>query len=238
MGAAAIHIDVDAVGFAGQEICHSAQTGEDFFRGGRGRAVGAVHQHAHTLQTLRHGRCHKAAIIGSRIAAAGQQAADLAKGFGLLGGRRINGGLDGGFLGVSELIAVAAEDFNAVMLVRIVRRGNHDAGVGLVIGDGGAGYRRGRQHAQAYHIAAGSAQAGGQRRLQHSAGNAGITTDEHAGLPLQISVQLAAQGKAGTVRQIGGQLNVGNAADTIGSKIFSHNCFLLLPNLRESVKKG
>ena len=85
--------------------------------------------------------------------------------------------LDGGFGGVGELEAVGAEELDAVVLERVVRCGDRDAGVGAQAArqerDAGRRHRADQQHVHAHR-----AEPGGERRLEHVARQARVLADD------------------------------------------------------------
>ena len=89
-------------------------------------------------------------------------------------------GFDGEFGGVGELVAVGAEELDAIVLPGIVRGGDDDAGGELVrageVGDGGRGDDAGR-----FDGGSGGGEAGGEGGCDPVGGFAGVLTDEDAG---------------------------------------------------------
>ena len=67
---------------------------------------------------------------------------------------------------VGELIALRAENLDAVVLVGIVRGGNNNTGVSLLLHRKEC-HRRGGDGAEGHDAAAHGANAGHERRLQH-----------------------------------------------------------------------
>ena len=81
-------------------------------------------------------------------------------------------------MGIGELHPIRAEQLDTVILEGIVRGRNHDPEVGPeAAGEHGDGGRR--QRPGEHHVHAGAEEAGGQRLLDHVAGEAGILADEH-----------------------------------------------------------
>ena len=78
---------------------------------------------------------------------------------------------------VGELVALAVEDLDAVVLIGVVGGGDDDAGVRLAA-HRQIGHRRGGDDAQGHHVAAHGAQTRHQGRLQHIGGDAGVLADE------------------------------------------------------------
>ena len=93
----------------------------------------------------------------------------------------VQGGLDAQFQGVAELTATGPEELDAVVLVRVVRRADHHARVG-VQGAGQVRHAGGGQHAQVNHMRAPAGQASGQRGFEHVARLPRVLADHHADL--------------------------------------------------------
>ncbi len=81
---------------------------------------------------------------------------------------------------VRELVAVAREELDAVVVVGVVGGGDHNRQVEAVASDQ---QRRGRggQHTPEQRVATGGADTGGDRRLEHLARLAGVADDQHLG---------------------------------------------------------
>ena len=132
--------------------------------------------------------------------------------------------LDEGFEVVGELVAVRAEDFHAVVLVRIVGGGDHDAGDGShrfrQVGDGGRGHG-----ADEVNVHSHGNEAAGDGGFQHVAGNAGVLADEHAVAAGAVGAEDVGDGLAHAQGDLGGDREfVHAAADAVGSKKF-HGVF-------------
>jgi hypothetical protein len=103
----------------------------------------------------------------------------------LLGGRGahgfVEGRLDGQFHVVRQLGAARGEEFDAVVLERVVGGGDDHAGLQAQgagqIGDARGGHRPGQAD-----VDAGRGEPGLQRGFQHVAGNAGVLADQHGGM--------------------------------------------------------
>ena len=122
------------------------------------------------------------------------------------------------FGGVVEFVAARAEDLDAVVRHRVVRRRDHDAEVG-VVGAGQIGHRRGGQHAHPQRVDALAGQAGDHRGLQHLAAGPRVPTDHGDTLARFTHVgQPPRRGGAQSQRQFGGQLPIGDSADTVGAE--------------------
>ena len=101
--------------------------------------------------------------------------------------------------------------------IRVVRGRDHHAEVGAQrAGQHGDGRRR--QRAEQRHVHAGADEAGGQRRLDHVAGQPRVLADHHA-----VAVVAAGEQQAGGLAQAqrdlrGHRVGVGLAADAVGAE--------------------
>ena len=121
---------------------------------------------------------------------------------------------------VGQLEAVRAEQFDAVILERIVRCRNHHADIGTNRA-GQHANRRGRHWPELDHIHANAGETGGQRGLKHIAGSAGVLADHH-GVAVRTSSEIMPRRHA----QAHGDLRshrpgICQAADTVGAKILA-----------------
>ncbi len=123
---------------------------------------------------------------------------------------------------VGQLVAVRAEQFDAVVVVGVVRGRNHHAEVGAhrarQHGD------RGRRHrAEQEHVHAHRGEAGDQRRLDHVAGEPGILADHDA-----MAMLAAAENQTGRLadaqRQFRRDHAIGEAANAVRAKILANHC--------------
>src|SRR5580704_2616862 len=128
-------------------------------------------------------------------------------------------GFEGFFDGVWELHACVREKFYAVVVVRIVGRGDDDAGLKIILadeaGDAGGGYDAGKSDGGAGLREASSKESGDVR-----AGFACVHADEHVGggvLAEQIGGERTAGCEKGGVIE---RRSAGNAANTVGSEEF------------------
>ena len=109
--------------------------------------------------------------------------------------------------GVVELAAVGAEQLEAVVVVRVVRGGDHDAEVGAQAARHHRHARR-RQRAEQAHVHADGGEAGHKRGLQHVAGQARVLAD-HDEVPAiaavaEISLPAARPRRSAVSAVIGG----------------------------------
>ena len=119
---------------------------------------------------------------------------------------------------VGKLVAVGAEQLDAIVLERIVRGGDHHADVGAhrarQHGDG-----RRRHGAEQQRIHADGGEARHQRIFDHIAGEPRILADDDAMAALAAIVEDEAGGLTDLHRQLGRDLDIGEAADAVGSEI-------------------
>ena len=174
-GAAAV-VDVAPVGLGGEHVDVGAEAAEDLRRGPVGRAVGAVEQDAAAGQVeVGEALVQRAQVVLER-AVQRRTRADRAPAPARLGSSSASISAS---VVVGELVAVAAEELDAVVGVRVVRGREHDAEVEAVAADQQRRAGR-RQHAAEQRLAAGGGDAGGDRRLEHLARLARVADDEHA----------------------------------------------------------
>ena len=122
---------------------------------------------------------------------------------------------------VGQLEAVGAEQFDAVIVIGVVRGGNHHPEIGAhgarEHGHGGSRHRAGLEH-----VHADRGEAGHQRGFDHVAGEAGILTDEHA-MTMLAAAKDQSRRLADLERQFRRNRPVGAAADAVGTEIFSNH---------------
>ena len=119
--------------------------------------------------------------------------------------------------GFLHLLALAVEQLYAVVMVWVMARAYHDAAV-EVVHAGDVGDARRRRHVQQIRVRARGREARGERALVHIARTAGIFPDDYLGLVLPAVVPAdEAADLEGVLRR---EVNVGLAAETVGSKVF------------------
>ena len=123
----------------------------------------------------------------------------------------LQGGLDRKLGVVGELVAVAAEELDAVVLVGVVRGRQHDGEVERVAVQQQRRGRR-RQHAAEQRVAARGRDARGHRRLQHLAGLARVAQEEHT---RALGGQLRGRGARQPERQLRAHLLARDSSDAI-----------------------
>ena len=121
-----------------------------------------------------------------------------------------------------HLLTGAVEQLDAVVLVGVVAGADHDAAVKIVRTDD-VGHARRRRHVHEIGVCARGRQAGGQGIFEHIAGSAGIFADHDRALVLPAVIP--AEKPADPVGVFHGQVNVGLAAEAVGTEIFGHECF-------------
>ena len=129
---------------------------------------------------------------------------------------------------VGKLLAVRAEQLDAVVLKRIVRGGDHHAEIGAQRprqhGDG-----RRRQRTEQKHVHADGSEAGHQRRFDHVAGEAGIFSDHHT-----MPVLATGEGTPGRHTGLQGDFRshrktIRKPPDSVGAKQFACHENILAP---------
>ena len=113
--------------------------------------------------------------------------------------------------GVGKLHALAAKELDAVELRRIMRSGDDDAAVELVL-NGEQRHGRRRDNAAAVRSAALGHNAGGQSTLEHGARKARVAAD--ADIRTKELGRRAAQAKREVAREVG----IGDATDAVGTE--------------------
>ena len=222
MEGAAAGVDVAAIGrnTHGDDI--GAESAEEFRAEFVGSPVGAVEDDA------------EAGEIGSGKSAAAEEIEILGvercvgDGKGRILGRRIGAMLEdvrfeGFFDRVGELHTCMGEELYAVVVIRIVRGGNNDAGLKIILADE-AGYAWSGYDACKGCRGTGFDEARGEESGNVRARLASVHADENVSngvLAKQVSGERTAGGeKSGVVKRRGAR----NAANTIGSeKLFGHD---------------
>ena len=128
---------------------------------------------------------------------------------------------------VVEFVTVVPEKFDAVVLVRIVRGGEDDAGIGAQRARD-VGHAGRRQRADQQNVDAERRDAGDERILQHVAGKAGVLAEHDlgsrsrgpcaCGLSCRENVRRRAPQLEGGLG--GDRLHIGHAADAVRAKDF------------------
>ena len=218
MGGAAFAVDIGAVGRVAEEGRFGPQQPEQCPGGAHGAAVGAVHQHLHPRQSLRHGGGQVFGVADSRQSIFGT-AADLLR---LRRDQRDipvqQHPLDLVLLVVGQLVALRPEDLDAVEFIGVMGSGDHHPRRRLFL-HRQVGHRRGGDNPQQHHVGAAGHQPGRHGGLQHIAGKTGILADYDRRpllgvlLPDYLGQRTADLGGA-----LGGKVTVGDAPHAVGSK--------------------
>ena len=125
-----------------------------------------------------------------------------------------------------HLLAVAVDQLDAVVIVRIVAGGDHDAAV-KIIHTGDVGHTGRGGDVQQIGICTRSGQTSHETVLEHIAGAAGILTNDNAGririaVAFPEHVVVPAQETAYLIGMICSQSDSGFATEAICTKVFSH----------------
>jgi hypothetical protein len=123
---------------------------------------------------------------------------------------------------VGELVAVGAEQLDAVVVVRVVRGRDHHAQIGAQRarqhGDGGC-----RHRAEQVDVHAHGGEAGGERALDHVAGAARVLADDDA-VALLAFDEVEARRHADLHRQLRRQLAaIGEPANAVGAEVLARH---------------
>ena len=129
-----------------------------------------------------------------------------------------------------HLLALTVDQLDAVVIIRVVARRNHDAAVELV-DPGDIRDRGGRGDMQQIGVRAGGGQAGDQRVFKHVARAPRVLADHDAGrflrarpaLPLAV---VPAEKAPDLVGVAGGQVFIRFAAEAVRSEVLSHGLIL------------
>ena len=177
MGGTAVLIDVQSIRGNANWNHGRAHFIEHTGRDVVGRAMGAVH---HDFQARQTGVGGHRALAEFNVAASGvHDALGLAQGVGLGGGQRLlQQFLDVQFDHVGQLLAIAGEELDAVVVIGIVGGADHDAGAG-VQGTGQVGDARRWHRPQQGDVDPGRRQARFQGGFEHVAGDAGVLADDY-----------------------------------------------------------
>jgi hypothetical protein len=129
---------------------------------------------------------------------------------------------EGFFDGIRELHARVGEKLYTIVVIRIVRGGNDDAGLKIILadeaGDAGRSNDAGKSNGRT-----GLRESGGEKSGNVGAGFAGVHADENVGGGM-FAEQIGGEGTAGGEKSsVVERWRAGNAANTVGSeKFFGH----------------
>ena len=238
MGGAGVGVDVISVGLCIDHIGLGAQGVKDGFCNVPGGAVGAVQTNPHPLEGVQtQGNqvadvavpaCHMVHGPSNLIPLGqGQFLPGPAEGFQVA----VQVGFHQGNHALIHFLTKAVDQFDAVVVVRVVAGGDHDAAL-KSLGPGHIGHGRSGSDVQQISVSAGGHQTSYQTVLKHIAAAAGILSDDHscrtvlAAAAAQLGV-VPAQETANFIGVVGGQSAVGFSPEAVGSKILSHRKRLL-----------
>ena len=139
--------------------------------------------------------------------------------------------LDLGLERVRELVALAREELDAVVLVGVVRGRDHDPGVGAQAARHEGDARR-RQRPDEHDVDPHRADARGQRALEHVAREARVLADEHPVAARAVAEDVRAGAAEPQRRLRGHRLDVGPPAHPVGAEQRSRHRAALLPGPR------
>ena len=177
MGRADFAVDVEAVRLVADGDHFGAQFRKHFRRHLVGRAMRAIQHQLEPVQAeiLCHGALAVLRVTRHRIVDPARPAESLGRHRDELG---VDLPLDRQLDLVGQFLAVGGEELDAVVVMRVMRGADHDAGL-RAHGAGQVGHRRRRHRAEQAHVGTGGHQASLQRSLEHVARNAGDLADQH-----------------------------------------------------------
>ena len=190
MGGPDAVVDVAPVGLRGDDVDGRPESPERLRRRLVGRAVGAVQRHPAPREVQPGEALLERAQVVLKRPVQPAHAADARRGDGRLPHSR----LDVCLVGVGQLEAVGAEDLDAVVVVRVVRRRDDGGQVEPVPLDQQRRRRRG-QHAGQEGLATGRRDARREGRFQHLAGLARVP--EHQDPPAAAGLDRLGRRRAG-----------------------------------------
>ena len=234
-------VDVEAIGLDADGDHFGAQLPEGFGRHLVGGAVGAIDDDAQA----RRGRSARQGALGEFDVAGWAPSTRLARPSPADGARRgakigIDQCLDLALDLVGELVAVRAEQLDAVVLIGVVRGRDHHAEIGAQRarqhGDG-----RRRHRAEQHHVHADRREAGDHGVLDHVAGEARILADHHP-VAVVAAPEREARGLSDLQRQIRRDHAVRESANAVRPEIFARHCHLanrvlVAPRFARSIAK-
>ena len=123
-----------------------------------------------------------------------------------------------------HLLAVAVDELDAVVVIRVMARRDHDAAVEIAVAHHVA-YRRRGGHAQHIRIGTARHKARNQRVLVHIAGTTGILANDRLGLAPLAEAVVPAHELADLKCMVDRELLVGAPTEAIGTEVL-HMCSL------------
>ena len=125
------------------------------------------------------------------------------------------------FIGVAQFVAVTTENLDAVVLDRIVRRADDDAGRGADVacdcGDAG-----GRHDPDGQGVAPGGGDPGNECRFQHRSGQPRIASNDDRQFRRNVVGERKCCGAPDAQSQFRREVGVGNAAYAVGPEASRH----------------
>ncbi len=222
-GRTALPVDVAPIGGDAERDDIGAKLPQRSGRDPVGGAIGAVH---HDFQAVKADGAIKRTL--GKLDVAVDHAVDafgLADTVGLAkvtAGVAVHLGFDFGFHFVGKLVSVRAEKLDSVVLVRVMRGGNHDAEV-CAQGPHEHGDRRRRNRPELHDIHADGSEAGNQRGLDGIAGKPRIFPDYHPVASAAIGEHVA-RSHANLQRDLRRHWeDIRFAANAVGSEEFSRH---------------
>ena len=222
MGASAVFVDVQPVGLIVDHVGFRAQGVEHGGPDHPAGPVGAVQRH---LVIVKRPRGHVGQIADIAVPAGIEvhRAADL-----VLGGegQLFRLPVDVLFQGVLQIVvhlfALAVQQLDAVVVVRVMAGGNHHAAV-EVLRPGDVAYAGGGRDVEQIGVRAGGRDADRQGALIHIGGAAGVLADHDPGLVVQVFLSvIPSEEPAGLESVLRRQHNARLAAETVRTEVFSH----------------
>ena len=216
MRRAAAVVDVRAIRQRVDDLDIGTEAAQDFRHCLVGSAVGTVEHDLDAVEALLAGREHEFHVLVEKVRAVLDVADVLCRRARVVVVRLelVHDGLELILDGIRQLVAIAAEELDAVVVERVVRGRDDDARLGLVlareVGDG-----RRRDDAREHGAAACRADAGRQRRLEHLARDARVAADDDERLLLRLLAEVDRRCAAETVGHLRQQRHVCLSADTV-----------------------
>ena len=222
LGRAAFLVDVEAVRLDADLDDLGAQFPQRFRRDLVGGAVGAIDHHAQAFERkIARQRALGEFDVAVLHAVDALGAAEIGGVRELLAEIAVDQFLDLQLDLVGQLVAVRAEQLDAVVVVRIVRGGDHHAEIGAHRARQHR-HRRRRHRAGEQHVHADRGEARDQRGLDHVAGQPRVLADQHA-MPVVAVLKNQARGLTDLERKLRRDRAVGAAANAVGAEIFANH---------------
>ena len=223
MRGTAAHVDVEAIGLVGDHVDIGTERGEHTRGDRRGSAVGAVDRYAEALKRARHGLDERLDVARAALDIIDRTANLLTR-----SERNLELTVDIGFYLLehirAHLVATRIDELDAVVVVGIVARRDHDATVEITVAHHVA-YRRRSGHAQHIRIGTTRHEARNQRVLVHIAGTTGILANDRLGLAPLAEAVVPAHELADLECVVDRELLVGAPTEAIGTEVL-HMCSL------------